>query len=77
MLVVSPKSIVTVWQQELEKFTDFPYTAVVLDGDINRKSDTIRHHERQQPAGHHCQLRELLALEGDIARWKPDLIVCD
>ena len=32
LLVVSPKSIVQVWQQEFDKFADFPYSVAVLDG---------------------------------------------
>ena len=43
LLVVSPKSIVQVWQQEFDKFAAFPYSIVVLDGDGSKKADTIRH----------------------------------
>lgn len=77
MLVVSPKSIVTVWQQELEKFADFPYTAAVLDGDSGRKSDTIRHMNGSSLQVIIVNYESCWRLEGDIARWKPDLIVCD
>lgn len=43
MLVVCPKSIVDVWEQEFEKFADFPYQLAVLDGTSAKKpipSDT-------------------------------------
>lgn len=43
MLVVCPKSIVDVWEQEFEKFADFPYQLAVLDGTSAKKADTIRY----------------------------------
>lgn len=39
MLVVCPKSIVDVWEQEFEKFADFPYQLAVLDGTSAKKAD--------------------------------------
>lgn len=77
MLVVSPKSITCVWQQEFDKFADFPYTLAVLDGDTAKKADTIR-----------CMIGEDLQivvvnyescwrLEAELYRWRPDMIVCD
>ena len=41
MLVVCPKSIVDVWEQEFEKFADFPYQLAVLDGTSAKKADTF------------------------------------
>lgn len=43
MLVVCPKSIVDVWEQEFEKFADFSYQLAVLDGTSAKKADTIRY----------------------------------
>ena len=43
LLVVSPKSIVDVWDQEFDKFADFPYSLAVLDGTTSKKADTIRY----------------------------------
>ena len=43
LLVVSPKSITGVWDQEFEKFANFPYSLAVLDGTGTQKADTIRH----------------------------------
>lgn len=43
MLVVCPKSIVDVWEQEFEKFADFNYSLAVLDGSCSKKADTIRY----------------------------------
>ena len=77
MLVVSPKSIVSVWQQEFERFAAFPYQLVVLDGNGNKKADTIRY-----MIGNGLQVivvnyESCWRLEAELVRWKPDMIVCD
>ena len=77
LLVVAPKSIVNVWQQEFEKFAAFPYTLAVLDGDGSKKADTIRHMGSAGLAVIVVNYESSWRLETDIARWKPDMIVCD
>ena len=37
MLVVCPKSIVGVWDDEFRKFADYPYALTVLDGSMDKK----------------------------------------
>ncbi len=77
LLVVAPKSIVNVWQQEFDKFADFPYTLAVLDGDGSKKADTIRHMGSAGLSVIVVNYESCWRLETDIARWKPDMIVCD
>lgn len=77
MLVVSPKSIVTVWEQEFEKFAAFDYTAVVLDGDSSRKADTIRHMNGGGLQVVIVNYESCWRLESELMRWQPELIVCD
>lgn len=77
MLVVCPKSIVDVWEQEFEKFADFPYQLAVLDGTSAKKADTIRY-----MIGNSLQIivvnyESCWRLEAEITRWHPDMIVCD
>ena len=43
MLVVCPKSIVGVWEEEFAKFADYDYRLAVLEGDTAKKADTLRH----------------------------------
>ena len=43
MLVVCPKSLVDVWDQEFDKFADFHYQLAVLDGSMQQKADTVRY----------------------------------
>ena len=77
MLVVCPKSIVDVWEQEFEKFADFPYQLAVLDGTSAKKADTIRY-----MIGNGLQIivvnyESCWRLESELTRWHPDMIVCD
>ena len=77
LLVVSPKSIVDVWDQEFEKFADFPYSLAVLDGTTSKKADTIRY-----MVGNGLQVivvnyESCWRLEDELTRWQPDMIVCD
>lgn len=77
MLVVSPKSIVTVWEQEFEKFAAYPFTAAVLDGDSGKKADTIRHMNGSGLQVVIVNYESCWRLESEIVRWEPELIVCD
>ena len=77
LLVVSPKSIVQVWQQEFEKFAAFPYSLAVLDGDGNKKIDIIRHMDSFGLAVIVVNYESCWRLEAELARWQPDMIVCD
>ena len=77
LLVVSPKSIVDVWEQEFDKFADFPYSLAVLDGTTSKKADTIRY-----MVGNGLQVivvnyESCWRLEDELTRWQPDMIVCD
>ena len=77
LLVVAPKSIVQVWQQEFDKFADFPYSLAVLDGDSGKKTDTIRHMSTFGLSVIVVNYESCWRLEGEISCWKPDMIVCD
>jgi len=77
LLVVAPKSIVQVWQQEFEKFADFSYSIAVLDGDSSKKADTIRHMSTYGLSVIVVNYESCWRLEGEINGWKPEMIVCD
>lgn len=77
LLVVCPKSIVDVWEQEFEKFAGFPYSVVVLDGTGLKKIDTIRHMNGIGLQVIVVNYESCWRLESELAKWKPDIIVCD
>lgn len=78
LLVVAPKSILSVWEHEFEKFADFDYNLAVPDGDTAKKADTIRNMKGKN-------LLQIVVvnyescwrLESEISKWSPDMIVCD
>ena len=77
MLVVAPKSIVDVWDEEFRKFANFPYSLAVLDGSGARKADTIRNMLGSGLRVIVVNYESCWRLEDEIARWRPDMIVCD
>ena len=77
MLVVAPKSIVDVWDEEFRKFANFPYSLAVLDGSGARKADTIRNMLGSGLQVIVVNYESCWRLEEEIARWIPDMIVCD
>jgi SNF2 family DNA or RNA helicase len=42
MLIVAPKSVVGVWEEEFEKFADFGYSLTVLDGSSAKKAERLK-----------------------------------
>lgn len=77
MLVVAPKSIVDVWDEEFRKFANFPYSLAVLDGSGARKADTIRNMLGTGLQVIVVNYESCWRLEDELSRWQPDMIVCD
>jgi SNF2 family DNA or RNA helicase len=78
MLVVSPKSIMNVWEDEFFKFADFDYQLTVPEGDTQRKAQTID----GLKATDFLQVvvlnyESVWRLEETMLKWDADLIVCD
>ena len=42
LLILAPKSIVSVWQEEFEKFADFPFSLSVLQGSSAKKIEALK-----------------------------------
>ena len=71
LLVVCPKSIVDVWDQEFGKFAAFNYSLAVLDGSSAKKADTIRY-----MIGNGLQVivvnyESCWRLEAELTSWHP------
>lgn len=77
LLVVCPKSIVHVWEQEFEKFANFDYSLAVLDGTGAQKADTIRYMVGTGLQVIVVNYESCWRLEAELRKWKPDMIVCD
>jgi SNF2 family DNA or RNA helicase len=77
LLVVAPLSILGVWDEEFQKFADFPYMLTVLSGSGEKKIAALRN-----TAGDGLQVvvvnyESMWRLEKEILAWRPDLIIAD
>lgn len=77
LLVVAPKTIVSVWGEEFSKFANFDYNLAVLDGVSSRKIDTIRHMNGVALQVLAVNYESCWRLEDELAKWQPDMIICD
>lgn len=77
LLVVCPKSIVGVWENEFEKFADFDYTLAALGGDSIKKADTLRNMGSVGLQVVVINYESVWRLEQEIQTWGADMIVCD
>lgn len=77
LLVVCPKSIVDVWDQEFDKFADFHYQLAVLDGSMQQKADTVRYMIGGGLQVIVVNYESCWRLEAELMKWQPDMIVCD
>jgi len=78
VLIVAPLSILSVWEEELERFADFPYTVTVLKGSSAKKKEALRNAEK----GDGLQIvivnyESCWRLEDELLRFDADLIVAD
>jgi len=77
LLIVAPLSILGVWADEFQKFADYGYNLVILEGSTARKVDTIRHMNGSTLQVLVVNYESAWRLEAELAKWKPDMIVCD
>lgn len=77
MLVVCPKSIVGVWEDEFRKFADYRYALTVLDGTMEKKRSSFNYMQGAALQIIVVNYESCWRLEAEITKWKPDLIVCD
>ena len=77
MLIVAPLSILGVWQEEFQKFADYPYSLAVLNGTGSRKSENLRQLSTNGLIVGVINYESAWRLEDELAAWNADLIVCD
>ena len=77
MLIVCPKSIVGVWEEEFRKFADYKYALTILDGEMKKKRSAFDFMNGQALQIIVVNYESCWRLEVEITKWKPDLIVCD
>ena len=76
-LIVAPLSILGVWEEEFQKFADFPYTLAVLQGSGEQKAKTLQGLHGPGLLVIVVNYESAWRLEKEITAWKPGLIIAD
>ena len=77
VLIVAPLPVLGVWEQEFEKFADFPYTLTVLRGTTSKKKAQLKNIDgdglQVVVTNYDC----LSKLATELAAYKADLVIAD
>lgn len=77
LLILAPKSIVTVWEDEFSKFADFPYSLSVLQGSSVKKIQTLKSIPNKGLEVAVVNYDSIALIEKELLSWTPDMIICD
>lgn len=77
LLVIAPKSIVGVWQDEFGRFADFSYSLSVLQGSSIQKAEALRNISKLGLEIAVINYDSVALVESEIMKWAPDFIICD
>lgn len=77
VLIVAPLSILSVWEDEFEKFADFPYTLTVLKGTGKKKQEQLQNVSDEGLQIVVINYESAWRMEKDIIAWGPDLVIAD
>lgn len=77
LLVIAPKSIVNVWEEEFFKFADFPYSLTVLQGSSDKKKQQLQKVQEKGLQVAVINYESVPLIEEALIDWKPDFIVAD
>ena len=77
LLVVCPTSIMFVWQDEFEKFADFPYSLLVLNGPVKKRIQLLQDFQGSGLQVVVINYEATWRMEDELKKWAPDMIICD
>ncbi len=77
LLIIAPKSIVAVWEEEFSKFADFPYSLSILVGSSDKKRQQLRVLPTDGLQVVVVNYDSVPLIEEGVIAWKPDFIVAD
>lgn len=76
-LIVCPLSIMGVWEEELAKFADFPYSVTILRGTMQKKKDLLANLPHSEPQIVICNYETMWRIEPELMRFHAGLIIAD
>lgn len=65
------------WENEFQKFADYEYSLAILEGTGTKKADTLNRMKGDGLQVAVVNYESCWRLEAEIAKWNPDMIVCD
>ena len=77
VLICCPLSIVGVWQQEFERFADFPYNLTILSGSSTKKKEMLSVVPDEGLQIVVVNYESTWRIQESIEGFHPDLIICD
>ena len=77
VLVVAPLSILGVWEEEFEKFADFPYTLNVLKGTATKKKEQLSRLPAEGLQVVVVNYESAWRLEKEMLSYDADLVIAD
>lgn len=77
LLILAPKSIVAVWEDEFSKFADFPYSLSVLTGTSQNKTKLLKAIRYSGLEVVVVNYDSVPLIEKELAAWHPDFLICD
>lgn len=76
-LIVCPLSIMGVWEEELAKFADFPYSVTILRGTMQKKKDLLANLPHSELQIVICNYETMWRIEPELMRFHAGLIIAD
>ena len=77
VLVVCPLSIMGVWEEELAKFADYPYSVTLLKGTIAKKKEQLANLPRSELQIVVTNYETMWRMEAELQRFHAGLIIAD
>ena len=77
VLIVCPLSIMGVWEDELSRYADFPYSVTLLRGSMQKKKSQLSHLPRSELQIVVTNYETMWRLEEELSQFHAGLIIAD
>ena len=77
LLIVAPLSILGVWEEEFEKFADFPYSLIILKGTAAKKKEKLKNLPNDGLQVVVVNYETAWRLEKELLAFNADMIIAD
>ncbi len=77
VLIVAPLSILGVWEEEFEKFADFPYSLTILKGTVEKKREQLSNLPKEGLQVVVVNYESAWRLERELLSFNADLVIAD